>query len=238
MTHHKEIFKDRGVKTLEKTSHFILNVFKWPIMCSVGVLAIFQYFFFSFLAFLAFPESFDPFNNFLSQLGNYERNPNGAIFYLLAIIFSGILTIIFYREFYSLNSKQKSTFLLKLIFILGIMNGLSIFMSGIFAESINYPLHFLFSFLIFFTLLPLLLMMNIYIWNNQNYTKISSILGFIVASINLIFIVIAIIGGDLFENAAILEWISLFSYFLWMLVIIYQVIKETSSSTNLSLTLN
>lgn len=205
------------------------NPFKWPIMCSVGLLAIFQYIFFSYLAFLAFPESFDPFNNFLSQLGNYERNPNGAIFYFLAIIFSGVLSVIFYRGLYLFYSTEKSSMLLKLILILGIANGLSIFMSGVFAESVNYPLHFLFSFSIFFTLLPLLCMINIYIWNNQNYPKITSILGFIVVIIDLIFILIAMISEELFENAAIMEWLSLFSYFIWMLLIIYQIIQESVS---------
>jgi len=118
---------------------------------------------------------------------------------------------------------------LKVIVILGIANGLSIFMSGVFAESVNYPLHFLFSFLIFFTLLPLLLIINIYIWNYQNYTKITSILGVTVATIDLIFILIVMIGGDLFKNAAIMEWLSLFSYFIWMLLIIYNVLKESIS---------
>jgi hypothetical protein len=217
------------VITLEETSKSIFNPFKWPIMCSAGVLAIFQYAFFSFLAFLAFPESFDPVNDFLSKLGNYEKNPDGAIFYFIAIIFSGMLTVVFYWGFYSFYSKEKFASLLKVILFLGIVNGISIFMSGVFAESVNFPLHFLFSFLIFFTLLPLILITNIYIWKSQNYSKITSMLGFIAATIDFIFILIAIFGGDLFNDAAIMEWLSLFSYFIWMLLIIYNVIKVSIS---------
>ena len=220
---------------MEKTSSSMLNPLKWPIMCSAGVIAILQYIFFSFLAFIPFPDSFNPFNNFLSQLGNYERNPDGAIFYFLAILFSGILTVIFYWGFYSFHSMDKSSTKLKGILIMGIVNGFSIFLSGIFSESVNYPLHVLFSFLIFFTLLPLLIMTNIYILNDQNYKRITSIFGFIVVTIDLIFTVLAIIGGDLFKNAALMEWLSIFTYFVWMLLIIHNVLAFICLMNNLRL---
>jgi hypothetical protein len=216
----------KTVITMKSTSFSKINIIKWPIMCSVGVIAIIQYIFFSYLAYLAFPDSFDPFNNFLSQLGNYNRNPDGAIYYFLAIIFSGLLTVIFYGGFYQLFSKEKSSNLLKSILILGIANGISIFMSGVFAESVNYTLHFLFSFLIFLTLLPLLLLVNIYIRNNQIFPKIVSNLGSLVILIDLIFIITAVIGGELFENAAIMEWLSLASYFIWMITVIFYVIAN------------
>ena len=171
-----------------ETSSSKFFLFKWPILCYVGIIAVFQYIFFSFLAFLVFPESFDPFNNFLSQLGNYDINPDGAIFYFLAIIFSGILTVLFYWGFYSHFSEEKPVLVLKVVLILGVANGFSIFMSGIFAESVNYPLHFIFSFSIFFTLLPLLILINVYLWKTQNYTMFISLLGFTVAVIDFIFV--------------------------------------------------
>jgi hypothetical protein len=199
---------------------------KWPIICPIGIIAVVQYCFFSFLAFLSFPSRFDPFNNFLSQLGNYDLNPNGAFFYFLAILFSGILTILFYWQFYVFFSTEESNFLLKLILILGILNGISILGSGIFAESVNYPFHFFFSFSIFFTLLPLLGIANIFLWTKTELHKIISLSGIIVIVIDLLFVFLVIIGGELFDNAAIMEWLSLASYFLWMFLLVLFIVKN------------
>ncbi len=211
---------------MENTSYSIYNPIKWPLICIAGVLAIIQYLIFSYLAFLAFPESFDPFNNYLSQLGNSVRNPEGAIFYFLAIIFSGILTVFFYSGFYYYYSKKKMNRTLQVILILGILNGIAIFLSGVFSESVNNDLHYISSFLIFVTLLPLVILMNIYIWSVQNEPKITIGLGLLIIIIDLIFIAIVIIGGDLFENGAIWEWLSLGSYFIWMLSLISNILRE------------
>lgn len=202
---------------LSERSISAYNPLTWPLICKAGVLAIIQYIFFSYLAFLQFPESFNPFNNFLSQLGNYSRNPDGAIFYFLAIIFSGILTVIMYGGFYTFYSKKKLNLTLRIILILGITNGIAIFLSGVFAESVNYPLHSLFSFLIFTTLLPLVIIINMFIWDVHDKPIITFGLGWLVIIIDLIFIAIVIIGGDLLDNGAIWEWLSLASYFIWML---------------------
>ncbi|MFX1516269.1 MAG: hypothetical protein ACFFC6_08170 [Promethearchaeota archaeon] len=48
----------------------------------------------------------------------------------------------------------------------------------------------------------------------------------IVIVIDLLFVFLVIIGGELFDNAAIMEWLSLASYFLWMFLLIFFIVKN------------
>jgi hypothetical protein len=206
-----------------------MNLKKIPNFCLIGLSGIFVYCFCCFIAILLFPYNFDPFQIFLSELGNQSRNPNGATFYLLGMVTAGLLSLIFYWGFYSYLIKDKTTIIFKIILALGLLNSLSVLLTGVFAESINMEmnqLHFIFSVCIFATLFPLLLIVSLSLFFHPEYPNYITVWGFIAFIIDAVFLLTVIIGGEMFENAAILDFLAVFSYFFWIFLIIFSIIRH------------
>jgi hypothetical protein len=206
-----------------------MSLKKVPNFCLIGLLGIFLYCFGCFIAILLLPYNFDPFKIFLSELGNQSRNPNGATFYLLGMVTAGLLSLIFYWGFYSYLIKDKTTILFKIILTLGLLNSLSVILTGVFAESINMEmnqLHFIFSLCIFATLFPLLLIVSLSLSFHPEYPNYIPVWGFIAFIIDAVFLLTAIIGEEMFKNAAILDFLAVFSYFFWLFLIIISIIRH------------
>ncbi len=206
-----------------------MNLKRIPIFCLIGLLGIFVYCFCCFIAILLLPYNFDPFQIFLSELGNQSRNPNGATFYLLGMVTAGLLSLIFYWGFYLYLIKDKTTTIFKIILTLGLLNSLSVSLTGIFAESINSEmnqLHIIFSVCIFTTLFPLLLIVSLSLFFHPEYPNYITVWGVIALIIDTVFLLTLIIGGEIFEKAAILDFLAVFSYFFWIFLIIISVIRH------------
>jgi hypothetical protein len=209
-----------------KFSQTKLNPLKWPLVCLSGLLVIILYCSFTFLSFLFFPHPFTPFDNFLSQLGDSDLNPEGAIFYFMAVISTGLMGLGFYWGLCTWYTQNRENRVLKVSFTLGLLNSLAIIMSGVFSESVNYPIHFLSSFLIFFTFFPILILINGSLLSHPDFNRIISYYGFLVALIDFIFILMALAGGEIFDRAAIMEWLTVFAYFGWVGLIVFNTFKE------------
>jgi hypothetical membrane protein len=69
---------------------------KFSISSISGMTGLALYLVFSAVAFSFYPSSFDPMNNWLSDLGNNLLNPGGAIFYRLTGILSGTALLVFF----------------------------------------------------------------------------------------------------------------------------------------------
>jgi hypothetical protein len=206
-----------------------MNLKEIPNFCLIGLLGIFLYCFGCFIAILLLPYNFDPFQIFLSELGNQSMNPNGAIFYSLGMVTAGLLSIIFYWGFYSYLIKDKTAIVFKIILVLGLLNSLSVSLTGVFAESINIEmnqLHIIFSVCIFATLLPLLFIVSLSLFIHPEYPNYITAWGFIAFIIDTIFLLTFIVGGEMFENAAILDFLAVFSYFFWIFLIILSIIRH------------
>ena len=88
---------------------FLLNkvLDRWPAISITGIIAAIIYCFFTLLSFLFFPGPFNPVNNNLSELGDFNDNPKGAVFYNLGMVITGLLAFFFYIELYRWFSKKK-----------------------------------------------------------------------------------------------------------------------------------
>ena len=192
-----------------------LNILRWPLVSLSGFGLIVIYTFFSWLSFLSFPYSFSPTDNFLSQLGNFDLNPSGAIFYFLAIILSGFIGAAFYWGLYSFYKETTHDTMLKIILICGMFNSIAIILSGVFSETINYDIHFLASFSIFLSFFPILLLTNGLLFSHRQFSRWIGIFGFALAVVDFVFLLTAIEGGETFSQAALLEWLSVFGYLVW-----------------------
>ncbi|NHJ49844.1 MAG: hypothetical protein FK733_18775, partial [Asgard group archaeon] len=126
--------------------------------------------------------------------------------------------------------------LLLVITIVGILNSLSILFSGIFNESTNYPVHFVFSLMIFITLVPVLILTGILLIKEGMFSKILSILSFILAAFNIFFVIWVFTIGT--SRGAIIEWISVFSYNGWALLNAINLLINTKSFIRLNIPTN
>ena len=64
-----------------------------------GLLVLVGYISFALVAYIFYPGPFAPNRSWLSDLGNAEVNPQGAIFYNLGIILTGLLLLGFFLGF-------------------------------------------------------------------------------------------------------------------------------------------
>jgi len=111
-----------------------------------GITGLALYLVLSVVAFSSYPSSFDPMDNWLSDLGNNLLNPGGAIFYRLAGILSGLALLVFFLTLaYGIKGQGK---LIRVLFFLvrifGLIASLSFIMTGVFSEDMM-PMHSWFS---------------------------------------------------------------------------------------------
>jgi len=126
----------------------ITSIIKWMTILA-GFAASLFYCIFTNIAIQRFPGTFSAAQHYLSVLGNVNKNPNGAVFYNLGVMLTGLSLVIFYVGFVIWNAMRDRSKILAAILIFGSMNGFSIFMSAVYPEVPHYQVHFTWSLLIF-----------------------------------------------------------------------------------------
>jgi hypothetical membrane protein len=199
-------------------------LFEWPIFCLAGFTGVLSYITFTIISILFFPSSFNWFDNYLSTLGDFYDNPNGAIFYNVGMVLTGIASILFYIGFYRWATKKDKSKLLLTSLLLGCINGFAIIMAGVFSETHEtFPQHVFWSLTVFLTFFPILILMNTAFLINSNIHKIIILFGIGVALIDVFFFLAIILAGTSGTNP-FLEWLSIFSYNGWALLLIVNTI--------------
>jgi hypothetical protein len=103
----------------------------------LGPVATVVYIAFGALAWLAYPTSFGPTNNnWLSDLGNRNLNPNGADFYVWGCVLLGILSLCFFGglSVWRRTGSRVQAFLLFFVQLTGALGAISIIMSAVYTE--------------------------------------------------------------------------------------------------------
>ena len=175
---------------------------------------------------------FGPPDNYLSQLGNSSLNPEGAIYYNVALLIAGPVVILFFIGVYVSYSSEISNTGFKVILIAaliaGIVNGITILMSDIYSE--DYPdEHFFWGLLIFLTLVPVLFLTNISLWEHKWFSKPVGFYGLILGTFDMMFVLYVVSIGAL-SSGAILEWVSVFGFILWVVSFSIQTYRVEQSS--------
>jgi hypothetical membrane protein len=98
------------------------------------------------LAFSRYPLPYSPLNNWLSDLGNVDVNPAGALFYNLGIVTTGILLVLFFLglSVWKLSTNRIQQLMLHLTQGCGILGALAMVMTGLFPIN-HFALHSFFS---------------------------------------------------------------------------------------------
>ena len=190
---------------------------KWTPLVLTGIIGVILYCTLTYISILHYPGFFDPFLNFLSRLGNSSLNPTGAIYYNLAVISAGSMLFLTYLGVFTANRNSEHHKMLIIATAFGLFNAFTIIMAGVFNEDI-YTLHFIFSFLIFATWIPVLISMNYILFNQGGYERGISYYGFVLAALNIVFVTFVLSFGT--SSGSIIEWISIFSFQSWVLLLV------------------
>jgi hypothetical membrane protein len=118
-----------------------------------GLFAIVCYLAFALLAFSRYPLPYSPMSNWLSDLGNANVNPSGALFYNIGIVATGVLLLLFFLGLsqWKMGKNRIQNLMLFLTQGLGLLGALALIMSGL------YPINFFALHSFFSTCLDILL---------------------------------------------------------------------------------
>ena len=190
---------------------------KMPLSCISGILVILSYCIFTLIAIALFPLPFSPIDNWLSDFGNPGYNPNGAIFYNIGCILTGIFLFPFFIGLYKWYREelwQKT--LLIITQLIGCSSGFAEIMIGIFSEEIQ-PQHSDWTNVFFFLNLLVLVLGSVVLFTHPDFIKPIGFYGIIVAVINLLFV--------FFVFSPLLEWFTVFSALGYVGLIVYNTSK-------------
>lgn len=195
-----------------------MGISKWPISCIAGVAVIVLYCAFTFTSWALYPTPYSPVDNWLSDLGNSTYNPSGAILYNLGCVLTGIALFPFFGGLYKWYTSDKGRRILLMITqAIGLFAAFSLIMIGVFSED-SGELHILWSSIFFLLNLLVLILIGVSLFTHPNYMKPIAYYGFIVAAINLLFI--------LAYNIPLFEWFTVFTALGYVGLLVYNMLKK------------
>ena len=195
-----------------------MGISKWPISCIAGVAVIVLYCTFTFTSWALYPTPYSPVDNWLSDLGNSTYNPSGAILYNLGCVLTGIALFPFFGGLYKWYTSDKGRRILLMVTqAIGLFAAFSLIMIGVFSED-SGELHILWSSIFFLLNLLVLILIGVSLFTHPNYMKPIAYYGFIVAAINLLFI--------LAYNIPLFEWFTVFTALGYVGLLVYNMLKK------------
>jgi hypothetical protein len=194
-----------------------LDKLRWPLSSIAGILVIVFYCVLTFTSAAIFPRPWSPWP-YLSDFGNTSYNPNGAIFYNLACILTGLALFPFYVGLYKWYTKATWRNILIIITqIFGVASAFSLIMIGVFYENASPPgAHLLWSNVFFMLNLLVLVFANVSLLTHPKFIKLIAIYGFAVAIINLALVTV---------GSSIIEWFTVFSALIYAGLLVINMVK-------------
>lgn len=207
-----------------------------PLGAIFGFAFIVLYISFTVIAIAQFPHTVSPIDMYLSTLGNADISPDGAIFYNLGVILAGLAEILFFIAIYVHYSQHGRRWILMIGLIAGVISGISASMSGVHPErvieitdltSITTYEHETWSIIIFFSFILVLLAFSLTFWRMGGTSRWIALYGFLVCAIDVIFVATVLSESQ----GAIVEWITVFCYLIWVLIVSLDVLKRSRAKS-------
>ena len=197
---------DKVVKTLKS----LPIPRKWPISVISGILVITVFWSFTIISILFFPTTYNPFVNWISDLGSHSKNPNGSVFFNIGCIISGIAMFPFFAGLYEWYiGGRRNKILTILTQIAGFYTALAMIMIGVFPDD-YLEIHIFWS-MSLFIISVLTFFLPSYALYKFKFTRNIAIFGFIATIINLIL---------WFCIIPLMEWITIIFSFCFIGIII------------------
>jgi hypothetical protein len=178
------------------------NRLRWSISSAAGVLVIILFCGFTFTSWALYPTSYNPVDNWLSDLGNSSYNPQGAIFFNAGCVLTGITLFPFFSglyKWYTEESWRKISLIITQT--VGSLAAFSVMMIGVFSEDYG-EMHHLWSTVFFAFIFIVFILLGVSLFTHPKYTRKIAYYGFAVAIIDLIFAS---------YNVPLLEWLTVFT---------------------------
>jgi len=194
-----------------------LPAIRWPVLSVAGVFVIVFYCAFTFTSIALFPSAFSPVTNWLSDLGNSSYSPNGAVFFNIGCVLTGLMLFPFFAGLYKWYTGEK---LRKTLIIAtqtaGFIAAVALVMIGVFSEDFMAE-HVFWSSVFFVFNLIVLILANVALMTHSKFWKPIAYYGFLVAFINLLFVA--------FRETPILEWFTVFTALGYVALLSYNTLK-------------
>ncbi len=152
---------------------------KWPWAAVFGFAAVALYATFTGISIRLFPYTLSPLKAFISILGMAKYNPEGAVFYNSAMVPCGFFGIPFFIALFVFYSRLRHEKLLTIGLLAGLLNGVAVMMTGVFAEDVNPDAHLNWSYLIFLSLIPMSLADSAVFWKWKGLSRLIGGFGFL-----------------------------------------------------------
>jgi len=170
-----------------------------------SILAVLFYLAFTFLAFCRYPLPYSPTTNWLSDLGNPNNNPQGAIFYNIGIISTALLLILFFLglSMWKIKDNRVQSIMLLMTQVFGISGAFSMIMSALFPINL-FKIHSFWSSALYIMLSTAFIFSVATLRYHQRVTRWLLLLGVLTAVIVII--------TSFFQTVYVLEWITVFLF--------------------------
>jgi len=177
----------------------------------LGLMAVIDYLCLAFISWLLYPLNFNPFQNWLSDLGHMSWNISGSIFYRLASIITGTLLIFFYFFIVKLieDNRKKIKAFTWLVKIFGMLGGFSFMMSGVFPIN-DLANHSFWSKLLYIFLGTSIAFSGV-VWIYKKNTRLIAAFAFLAAVLN--------ISSGIFNKIFYLEWIVVLFILMYIIIV-------------------
>jgi hypothetical membrane protein len=165
---------------------------------------------------------YSPVTNWLSDLGNTSFNPIGAVFYNIGCVLTGIALFPFFAGFYKWYTYEKwRKISLIATQLVGFFAAFSLVMIGVFSEDFMEQ-HVFWSSVFFVLNLVVLILAGLSLFTHPNYIKSIAYYGFVVAGINLVFVLV--------HNTPLFEWVTVFTALGYVGLLVYNMFMAQSQS--------
>jgi hypothetical membrane protein len=186
-----------------------------------GILVILFYCAFTFTSIVLFPRPVSPMSDWLSDLGNSSYNPQGAIFYNVGCVLTGLALFPFFAGFYYWYTDEKwRKSLVMITQAVGFIAAFALMMIGVFSENAG-AIHHLWSLAFFVSNLFVLILANVSLMTHRKFIRPIGYYGLIVAVINLLLVGLA--------YTSILEWFTVFTALGYVAFLSYNTFRASSS---------
>ena len=192
---------------------------KWAVLPIAGILVILFYCAFTLTSIVLFPRPVSPMNDWLSDLGNSSYNPQGAIFYNVGCVLTGLALFPFFAGLYYWYTDEKwRKSLIMITQAVGFIAAFALMMIGVFSEDAG-AIHHLWSLAFFIFNLLVLILANVSLTTHRKFIRPIGYYGLIVAVINLLFVGLA--------YTSILEWFTVFTALGYVAFLSYNVFRTS-----------
>ena len=183
---------------------------KWPISVVSGIFVIIIFWSGAIISMLFFPTTYNPFVNWMSDLGSHSKNPKGSFFFNIGCIISGVAMFPFFIGLYEWYiGGRRNKILTMLTQVAGFYTALAMIMVGLFPED-NVEIHIFWSISLFTISVLTFILPSIALYKYK-FTRNIAIFGFIATIINLIL---------WFCIIPIMEWVTIIFSFCFIGIII------------------